>query len=329
MARKHDRSTVLITGAAGFCGSHLVESLVNQGLRVVGVDVAGAPTRNLQRIYDRIEYIRVDLRDEGQCRRVLGEIRPDYIFHLAALTTWIPGENYQALYAANVFGTVNLLEAMLAEKLTCPVLISGSSAQYGLADPEASPIQETQPFHPITHYGVSKVAQDMVAYQYWKSAGLRVIRTRTFNILGPRQSPRFVGSAFARQIAEIELGRREPLLHVGNLEARRDFIDVRDVTTAYWLATQHGAAGEIFNVSTGKARSIRSLLEKLLQYSAVPDIQVCRDETRVQIADIPTQAGDPSKLTDRTGWKATISFDQTAHDLLDYWRAELNLGDEP
>jgi GDP-4-dehydro-6-deoxy-D-mannose reductase len=313
----------LITGIAGFCGSHVAEWLLARGQAVAGIEMEGVPAGNLSAIHDRVSLYRADIRDLDQVHRIIANLKPDRIYHLAALTKPAAGGSYHALYEVNVYGTINLLEAVHAEGLDCSVLIAGSSAQYGLVAPEQNPVREMQPFLPVTHYAVSKAVQDLVGYRYWAATGLRVIRTRAFNIMGPRQSPSLVGSAFAKQVAELECGTREPVIEVGNLEAQRDFVDVRDVARAYWLALEQGKPGEAYNVCSGQARSIRSLLDGLLALSSVKGIQIRQDPARMQPADVPLQVGDYSRLRRQTGWQPEISFEQTLRDLLDYWREKV------
>jgi GDP-4-dehydro-6-deoxy-D-mannose reductase len=314
------RPVALVTGIAGFCGSHLAEWLLGWGQQVAGIEVEDAPLANLSSILDRIGLRWADIQDPGQVRRAVSELRPDRIYHLAALTKTGADGDHHALYETNVYGTINLLEAVLAEKPECAVLIAGSSAQYGLGLPGENPIGEAQPARPITHYAVSKATQDLIAYHYWAAKGLKVVRTRAFNIIGPRQSPNLVASAFAKQVAEIEQGLREPVLEVGSLEAQRDFVDVRDVVRAYQLALEQGEPGEAYNVCSGQARSVRSMLEGLLTLSTVKGIEIRHDPARMQAADVPIQLGDYDKLERRTGWRPEIPFEQSLHDLLDYWR---------
>jgi GDP-4-dehydro-6-deoxy-D-mannose reductase len=316
------RSDALVTGIAGFCGSHMAELLLKTGQVVVGIEREDAGLGNLEAILDDIDLRRVDVRSPEQVRRVLAEVRPDEIYHLAAVNKLPPKGGYQALYQVNVLGTINLLEAVYAEGLDCTVLIAGSSAEYGLVTPDENPVCESQPFRPVTHYAVSKVAQDLAGYRYWAAAGLKIIRTRAFNIIGPRQSPDLVGSAFARQVAQIERGLREPVIEVGNLEARRDFVDVRDVAQAYRLLVAQGTPGEVYNVCSGRARSIRSLLEELVSLSTVPGIEIRQDPTRFQAADVPIQVGDYGRLHRHTGWQPQIAFSNSLQALLDYWRGQ-------
>lgn len=314
---------VLITGLAGFCGSHLAELLLESDVRVAGIDVEQAGTMNLAPFVDRLDLHWADIRDGEEVRRIVAEVSPEQIYHLAAATGGQEDSGYRVCYETNLFGTINLLEAVRAERPDCSVLIAGSSAQYGLADGQYA-LREMDPFRPVTHYAVSKAAQEMVGHRYSIAAGLRVVRIRAFNIIGPRQSPRFVGSALARQVAEIEHSLREPVIQVGNLESKRDFLDVRDAVRAYILALSAGEPGQVYNVCSGQARSIRSLLEGLLNLSTAFEIEVRQDPLRIQEVDVPVQVGDFHKLRHQTGWNPQIAFEQTLRNLLDYWRERVS-----
>ena len=182
------------------------------------------------------------------------------------------------------------------------------------------PIRETNPLRPLSPYAVSKVGQDLLGYQYWMSWKLDSVRTRGFNHEGPRRGPVFVASDFAKQIADIERGHKPPVLSVGNLDARRDFTDVRDMVRAYWLALEKCEAGEVYNICSGKAWSIQEVLDRLLTLTKVK-IQVKQDPTRLRPSDVPVLLGDYSKFAKVTGWAPTIPFEQTLQDMLDHWRA--------
>lgn len=309
--------SALITGAAGFCGSYLAELFLAQGIRVVGVDRVGFAMQT--GCSYRLESL--DLRDEAAVRRVIAEMQPDWLVHLAALTN--PAAPVNDLYEVNVFATIGLLDAVKEAAPGCTVLIAGSSAQYGVTTPDENPIREAQVFRPVTQYAVTKTTQDLVGGMYG-AAGLPVIRTRAFNIIGPRQSPAFVTAAFACQIAEIEHGLRAPVIEVGNLAAQRDFLDVRDVARAYWLALERGRPGQVYNVCSGQGRSIQELLDGLLALSTVGGIEVRHDPRRMQPADVPVQVGSYDRLNADTGWQPQISWEQSLRDLLDYWRVAVN-----
>ncbi len=310
--------TALITGIAGFCGTYLAELLLREGWQVAGIDVAPAAADRLAQLEIAADLRVVDLGDESALRTVLQEVQPTAVFHLAALTN--PNAPYAALYEVNVFGTIQLLDALQAVSPQSTLLLAGSSAQYGPTRPDENPITETQEFRPITQYAVTKAAQDLLGGMA-AARGQRVVRARSFNIIGPRQGAQFVSAAFARQIAEIERGLRAPVLEVGNLAAVRDFVDVRDVARAYWQAAVAGQSGQVYNVCTGVGRSVQSLLDGLLALSTVPDIAVRTDASRLQAADVPAQVGSAARLAADTGWQPLIAWQQSLQDLLDFWRA--------
>ena len=243
----------LITGFTGFVGSHLADYLVARGdVEVFGVHRWRSRLDNVEHLGTRVRRVECDLRDAASVRHVLRDVQPDRIFHLAAQsyvpTSWLaPAETL----SGNVLCQVNLFEALRDLELPARVHIAGSSEEYGLVLPEEVPTREESPLRPLSPYGVSKVSQDLLAYQYWKSYRLHVVRTRGFNHTGPRRGEVFVTSNFARQIAEIEKGLREPIVWVGNLESIRDFTDVRDMVRAYWLALERGTPGR----STTSARA--------------------------------------------------------------------------
>jgi GDP-4-dehydro-6-deoxy-D-mannose reductase len=307
--------TALITGVAGFCGSYLAELLAGQGWRVVGLDVAADAEQRLRRLGLDAHVYQTDLGDVGLLRRLVADVRPDQVYHLAALTN--PAAPYRALYEVNVYGTIHLLEALRQAAPDAAVLIAGSSAQYGPTAPQENPIGETQEFRPITQYAVTKATQDLLGSMA-SAAGQRVVRTRSFNIIGPRQGPQFVSAAFARQIAQIEQGLLPPVIEVGNLEAVRDFVDVRDVVRAYMLAADR--PGQVYNVCSGTGRSVQSLLDDLLALSTVPSIEVRPVAERMQPADVPAQVGSCARLAADAGWQPLIPWQQTLRNLLDYWR---------
>ena len=186
--------------------------------------------------------------------------------------------------------------------------------------PDEVPIRETNPLRPLSPYAVSKVAQDMLGYQGWMSWKIDCVRTRGFNHEGPRRGPVFVASDFAKQIADIERGKKAPVLSVGNLEAIRDFTDVRDMVKAYWLALEKCEPGEVYNIATGKGWKIKDLLDRLLSMTK-SKIEVRQDPARLRPSDVPILLGDASKFVAATGWQPTIPFEQTLQDMLDYWRA--------
>lgn len=313
---------VLITGITGFAGSHLAEYILNHhpGVEVFGMVRWRSRMENIRHIEDKVELIEADLKDIVSLQSCLAHVRPDRIFHLAAQsfvpTSWkCPAETF----AINAIGQVNLFEAVRSLHLSPRIHVAGSSEEYGQVNADEVPMKETNPLRPLSPYAVSKVAQDLLGYQYFRSYGMDIVRTRGFNHTGPRRGEVFVTSSFAKQIAEIEAGRREAVLYVGNLEARRDFTDVRDMVEAYWLTLEKGEAGEVYNIGSGVTRSIREVLDMLLSLSRV-NVRVEVDPGRMRPSDVPILLSDSSKFVGLTGWKPKIPFIQTLGDLLDYWR---------
>ncbi|HYG64457.1 MAG TPA: GDP-mannose 4,6-dehydratase [Thermoanaerobaculia bacterium] len=315
----------LITGITGFAGSHLAEYLLAEhpDVEVFGTYRWRSRMENVEHLRSKVALLEADLRDYTSMHAALEQSRPDYIFHLAA-QSFVPS-SWKApndTLVTNVSGQTNLFEAVRALKLDPVIQIACSSEQYGLVLPDEVPIKETNPLRPLSPYAVSKVAQDYLGYQYFQSYGIKVIRTRGFNHTGPRRGQVFVTSNFCSQVASIELGLQEPVIRVGNIDAIRDFTDVRDMVRAYWLAVTKAKPGEVYNIATGSGISIRDLLDKVLALSNVKvDVQV--DPDRLRPSDVEILIGDSSKFREDTGWEPRIPFDQTVRDLLDYWRETL------
>jgi len=275
---------------------------------------------NIEGIMDKITLYECDLKDAASVRYIIREIEPDLIFHLAAQSyvpmSWrAPAQTLET----NIIGEVNLFEAVKEMGISPLIHIAGSSEEYGLVYKDEIPIKETNPLRPLSPYGVSKVAQDLLGYQYFRSYGLRIVRTRAFNHTGPRRGEVFATSNFAKQIAEIEKGKREPVMWVGNLDAVRDFSDVRDVVKGYLLALERGEPGEVYNISTGEGHKIGEILDILLSLSKV-DLEVKKDSSRMRPSDVELLIGDHSKFTETTGWKPEIPLRKTLEDLLNFWR---------
>ncbi|MBN2537689.1 GDP-mannose 4,6-dehydratase [candidate division WOR-3 bacterium] len=314
----------LITGITGFAGSHLAERLLaQQEAEVHGTIRWRSRTENIEGIRDRLRLHTCDLRDATSVRELVARVRPDGIFHLAAQSfvpmSWIaPAETL----GTNIIGQSNLFEAVRAAGLDCRIQIAGSSEEYGLVLPDETPIKETNPLRPLSPYGVSKVAQDAMGWQYFKSYGLKIVRTRAFNHTGPRRGEVFATSNFARQVALIEAGKQDPAISVGNLDAVRDFTDVRDTVVAYHLLLEKGEPGEVYNICTGSGWRIGDMLEVLLKLSRVK-VEVKPDPARMRPSDVELLVGDPTKLKKQTGWKPKYAFEQTMADLLDHWRARV------
>jgi GDP-4-dehydro-6-deoxy-D-mannose reductase len=302
----------LVTGATGFAGSHLIDHLLEHEpavaawghLRPGEPHLAGDP---------RVLWDSVDLLERQAVVDALARLQPSVIYHCAGIAH--VGESWSKPVRAlsvNVLGTHHVLEAVREAGLHIPVLVTGSALVYRQS---AELLREDGEIGPADPYGVSKLAQEMLALR----AGVLVVRP--FNHAGPRQSPTYVTSSFARQIAEIEAGAREPVLRVGNLDSQRDITDVRDTVRAYRLVVQHGTPARPYNVCSGKAYRIRDLLDWLVGRSRTA-IRIEMDPERLRPSDNPVIAGDRSRITNETGWEPTIPIRQTLDDLLDYWRAQ-------
>ena len=318
---------VLITGITGFAGSHLAEHVLAEhpGTEVFGTIRWRSRTENIRGIESKIQLLECDLRDQSSVKGLIERVRPDRIFHLAAQSfvpsSWnAPAESL----TTNILGQLNHFEAVRAAGIDPWIQIACSSEEYGLVLEDELPIRETNPLRPLSPYAVSKVGQDYLGYQYFKSFGTKVVRTRGFNHDGPRRGDVFVSSNFAKQLVAIEKKKKPPVLHVGNLEARRDFTDVRDIVRGYWLALDGGCEpGEAYNICTGKDYSIQQVLDELIRISGIK-VEVREDPQRLRPSDVPVLLGDSSKFRKATGWEPKIPYERTLRDMLDYWRAEID-----
>jgi GDP-4-dehydro-6-deoxy-D-mannose reductase len=312
---------LLITGITGFVGSHMAEYALAHGAEVFGSSRWRSRTENIEHLRPQIKLIECDLRDLASVRGLLETTEPTHVVHLAAQS--FVGASWQTpaeTLSTNIISQVNLLEGVRRFTIAPRVLVVGSSEEYGLVHPDELPIRESNPLRPLSPYAVSKVAQDMMGYQYFMSYRLPIIRTRAFNHEGPRRGEVFVTSNFAKQVAEIEAGLREPIISVGDLTPRRDFSDVRDIVRGYWLLLERGEPGEVYNLCTGRSWAIQQVLDFLLDQSRVRKIAVEIDPARLRPSDVMILEGDPSRIRKATGWEGEIPFERTLRDLLAYWR---------
>lgn len=314
---------VLITGIAGFVGSHLSELLLSKGYEVHGLCRPRSKTDNIESIGNKLHLEDADLLDSHSLYTTLARIKPDYIFHLAAQsfvpTSWV---SPSVTLEVNIVGSANLFEAVRQAGIDPVIQIACSSEEYGLVHPSELPIKETNPLRPLSPYAVSKVAMDYLGYQYFASYKMKIIRTRGFNHTGPRRGETFAESTFAKQIAMIEKGRQEPVIHVGNLDTERDYTDVRDMVRGYLTAVEKCEPGDVYNICTGKAIQIGEMLNLLLSFSKCK-VEIRQDSNRMRPSDVPRLIGDNSKFVKKTGWKAEVPFNKTMEDLLNYWRSKV------
>jgi len=312
---------ILITGVTGFVGRHLVAHVRNEapGAEIWGLVWEEDPAL----VPPEVRRVTGDLTLPSSLTRSLEHVWPDVVIHLAGATSvassWQqPDRSFQV----NAIGTLNLLEALRSLDIDPVVVVATSAEIYGAVDRAQQPIDERSPLCPISPYAASKAAQDLITAQYHRGFNLRTIRLRLFPHTGPGRPPQFAASAFARQIARIERGLEPPFLAVGNLEAIRDFTDVRDVARAYWTAAVRGRPGAAYNVGSGRGISIREILLLLLDLTEA-EIETRVDPDRLRPADIECLVADTSSFEETTGWKPEIPIEQTLTDLLGWWRSNL------
>lgn len=312
---------VLITGASGFAGGYLAEHLLEGGqYKIVGT--YNSPGSNKKSpVFKKIDFVHVDFQDKSKVKKLLSDIKPDLIFHLAAQAS-VPEsiKNPIATFHSNVDSQLNLFDSMQELGLTRTATLVVSSAEvYGFVRPDELPMDENTPHRPANPYAVSKIAQDYLGFQYHLSFKLPIVRVRPFNHIGPRQNPPFVVADFAKQIAEIEKGKREPIMRLGNLEAKRDFTDVRDMVKAYPLLLEKGRLGEVYNAGSGTSVRIGDILGKLLSFTKTY-ITIESDPEKFRPSDTPEIVADITKIQSATGWRPEISLEKSLEDALNYWR---------
>lgn len=313
---------ILVTGITGFVGSYMADYLVERGkIEVFGAKRWSSRLRNIRHLLGKVELVDYEITDYTSVRTLLEKVRPDGIFHFAAQSFVSPSwTSPRATFEVNVFGTLNFLEAMRHLGMNSRILVAGSAEEFGLVYENEIPITEDNPLRPINPYGVSKVAQDLLAYEHFKSYGQDVVRIRAFNHIGPRRDNVFALASFAYQMALIEKKGWPPVVKVGRLTPKRDFCDVRDMVKAYWLAFEKGVSGEVYCISGGQVHTIREGLDILLELSSVRNIKVEEDLSLVRPTELNLLIADCSKFKKLTNWKPEISFHQTMVDILAYWR---------
>lgn len=308
----------LIVGAGGFVGAYLIDCLFESGrYEVVATKVSGEALES-----ERARVITLDIGDRAAIDAVLDEVKPDVIFHLAAISSvaysW---KNPQAVIDVNIKGTLNLLEAVKDSTCKPRVLLVGSGEEYGCVSSDDVPIVEETYLRPGNIYAATKAFQGMLGSIYADAYGMDIISVRAFNHIGPGQAEIFVVSDFCKQVVQIEKGLQEPVICVGNLAAKRDFTDVRDVVRAYVMLVEKGESSGVYNVGSGVAVSIESILEAVLSKSQ-SEIKVEVDEAKFRPIDVPLIAADVTSLKDATGWQQEYSLDGTIEEILAYWRAQ-------
>ena len=300
---------VLVTGAGGFVGGHLLPALRDLGHDVVGTALEAGD-----------DLARMDVTDPKMIDKVVGDVRPDVVFHLAGQSSVSLSWKEPALtYEVNANGTHYLLEALQKYRPDCKVHIAASSDEYGKVDPSECPIDESAPLRPVSPYAVSRVAGEWIGRMFHESFGLHVVVTRAFMHIGPGQPASFATADWARQIALAEAGRAEPVVSAGNLQIRREFGDVRDVIKAYIAVVEKGEPGEAYNVATGEAHELRSVLDLLVEM-ADTELRVVVDPEKLRPIDFPVLYGSAAKLERLTGWKPEYRIEDTLRAILDYWR---------
>jgi len=313
----NNKMRILVTGAGGMMGSHMLDFLIAKGHSVLGIDFI--PTTELRELNKEASYIECDIRDKDKLTNILNQFKPEIIFHLAAQSfPTVSWERPEYTIQTNILGTVNLFEAVKQLKLDSIILNAGSSAEYGYVREDEVPIKEERELRPLHPYGISKLAQELLAYQYYKNFGIKSVTIRIFNTTGPKKI-NDVCSDFTRQIVMMEKGLQKPILNVGNINTKRTITDVRDMIEGFWLAVNKCEFGERYNISGDKIYLIKDLIEILRELTLVKfDIAV--DPNLIRPTDEPVIYGDSTRFKEKTGWHQKIEIRTTLNDMLNYWR---------
>ena len=311
----------LITGIAGFAGSHLADLLVKKGYDVYGTVLEGESLWRIEGIRDRIKLYECNIVDEERISQVVREVSPDRLYHLAAQSSMGKSfDNPKLTFEVNVLGTVNLLEALrkYGKKAELRALLVSSVEIYGIVEEKHLPVTEEQPLRPVNPYGASKAAMDLIGYQYFRCYDLSIIRVRPSNHIGPRQELGFFVPDFASKIVEVERGIKKEI-QVGTLTVSRDLTDVRDVVRGYWIALEKGKAGEAYNICSGIVHSVEEILAKLVEQARVP-IKVRSSKEERRATDIPILKWNYEKLKRDVGWEPEIDIEQTLRQIMEQFR---------
>ncbi len=311
--------TVLITGAGGFLGGFLVERYVELGWTVHGTVRSASPGH----VNPAATLHPMDLEQPDAVRGLIATIRPDLVHHLAAQSSVrISSQEPLKTLLSNLVMQRNVLDGVLQNGITARVVVVGSADEYGCVDPADNPISESFRLLPVNAYGLSKVGQDLMGYEYFAARGMAVVRVRPFLQIGPRRPDSFAAGSFARQVAEIELGRRPPVIHTGNIDQVRDMCDVRDVSVAMSLVAEMGQPGDVYNVASGTGHTHREIIDRMLQLSGM-NVKVQEDRSLLRSIEPAAIVGDSTRLRQATGWVPQISFERSVADTLQYWRDRL------
>lgn len=308
----------LITGANGFCGRHLADLLSGNNNQVYGI--SRSIPDDLVLHHPDVIYEQCNLIDHASVFNLLKKVNPDCIFHLAAessvASSWKSPIN---ILNNNVLSQINIFEAVRELELSTRIIVAGSSEEYGLINESDLPVNENCCFNPLSTYAVSKISQDMLAYQYYKSYNMDIVRVRSFNLTGPGRPPTYALSSFAYQIAEIEKKKSKNIISVGNLDVKRDYTDVRDAVKGYYKIALEAKPGEVYNLCSGKAYNLKDLLNVLISFSTT-EVNIEIDKSKYRPSDLPIMLGDNTKIKTEIGWIPEIDIHTSLKDLLDYWR---------
>lgn len=306
----------LIIGGAGFVGNYLLQHLESEYDWALSVTKMPAETMDI----DFADVYDLDILDKSAIVHLLNEVKPDYIFHLAAQSSvGLSWKKPVLTVDVNINGCINLLDAVRELDYNPRILLIGSGEEYGRIKPCETPIKEDNKTRPGNIYAATKACQNMIGHIYASAYDMDIIMVRAFNHIGPNQAPLFVVADFCKQVAQIENNLKEPVIKVGNLSAMRDFTDVRDVVRAYPLLIQQGVSGETYNIGSGKAYSIEDILKLILSFSTT-SIRIEIDPQKLRPVDIPIIEADVHKLTDCINWTNTISLEKSLEETLNYWR---------
>ncbi len=314
------KTKAIITGVAGFAGSYLAELLLLKGINVFGLVAPKEKLDNINAIKSGLELERFDILNAGKMNDYIKKVKPDYIFHLAAIAS--VGKSFgaaQKVYDVNFNGSLNLFEAAIGQKNLNKLIFVSSSDIYGTFKPAGRILDEKQPLNPISPYGISKAAGEYLAQYYVRNNNLPIVRVRSFNHTGPKQTTDFVIPSFCSQIAKIIKSGKPGKIKVGDLTAKRDFSDVRDITRGYYLAATNGKPGDVYQLCSGKAVSVDKVLKNIIKLSGTTVKRELNKEL-LRKSDIPILCGNNKKACKELGWFGRFKLEETLKATLDFWR---------